>query len=478
MIKDLICLADVSIRDVFIIIDKNTHGTCFAVDDMNRLLGVITDGDLRRALLVGYELSTPIINIINDKYIFASIDQHPKEILESLSDEIKIIPIIDKNGVLVDFASANHLPFTPVATPDLYGNELKYLTDAFLSSWISSSGEYIDKLEQGFADYTNCEYGSSVSNGTVALELALKSLGVGPGSEVIIPDLTFAATINAVLHVGATPVIVDIERDSWCISPDEIERVISKKTSAIIPVHIYGQPASMDKISMIGKKYSIPIIEDCAEAHGASFNNKPVGSIGKIGCFSFFANKIMTTGEGGMCVTKSKEIYDRMSILKNHGMSKEKKYWHEEPGFNFRMTNIQASIGVAQLERVEEMLSVRKAHEDKYKEVFEEANIDLEFQKDIPDRNRVVWLVCALAKSFEAREMLFDDMQNIKIDVRKVFYPLSEMPPYKAYASRPCPISKDISDRGISFPTFNNHLRLKDISGKINTKYKGIKHEE
>ncbi|URQ69308.1 aminotransferase class I/II-fold pyridoxal phosphate-dependent enzyme [SAR86 cluster bacterium] len=471
MIQDLVCKSDILIRDVFHKIDKNGHGTCFVVDDQNILIGVITDGDLRRSLLNGHDLSSPIKNVINKNYTFATTDDDANKVLSRLSDEIKIIPIVDQSQHVVDFASYNHIPMTPVATPDLYGNELKYLTDAFLSTWISSTGEYINRLENNFAKYCNTDYSTSVCNGTIALELALKSIGVGAGSEVIIPDLTFAATINAVIHVGATPVIVDIEENSWCISPNEIEKAITKKTSAIIPVHIYGQPASMDKICEIGKRYNIPIIEDCAEAHGASFNNVPVGSIGTIGCFSFFANKIMTTGEGGMCTTNSKEILEKMNILKNHGMSKEKKYWHEHPGFNFRLTNTQAAIGVAQLERIDYMLKIRADHEEKYRELFSNVDMNLSFQENIPGRTRVVWLACALTDSSENRERLYEKMQAIKIDVRRFFYPLSDMPPYKQFAKNPCPITKDISSRGISFPTFNNNLRINEITKKIKEYY-------
>ena len=471
MIKNLICKADNCIRDVFILIDKNSYGTCFVVNNSNKLIGVITDGDLRRALLKGQDLSTRIDKVIKKKYVYATSDQDSKKILKSLSDEIRIIPIVDREGCVIDFASLNHIPNTPAATPDLYGNELKYLTDAFLSTWISSSGEYIDRLESSFSKYSGCNYGSSVSNGTVALELALMAAGVTKDAEVIVPDFTFAATINAVMHIGAIPVIVDIEEDSWCIDPKEIEASITDKTAAIIPVHIYGQPASMDKICEIGKKYSIPIIEDCAEAHGASFNKQPVGSLGDIGTFSFFANKIMTTGEGGMCVTNSKDIFDNMTLLKNHGMSQERKYWHDVPGYNFRLTNIQAAIGVAQFERIDEMLDVRTQHESNYREFFEQSNMSLQFQKNLPDRKKVVWLACALADSFESREILYNDMQEIKIDVRRFFYPLSEMPPYKQYAAKPCSVAKDISERGISFPTFNNTLRLNDINLKLNKKY-------
>ena len=223
-------------------------------------------------------------------------------------------------------------------------------------------------LKNEFAEYSDCAHGAAVSNGTVALHLALVALGIGEGDEVIVPDLTYAATINTVLHANATPVIVDVEESSWCIDPIQIEKAITRRTKAIIPVHLYGQACDMEAIMKIAKKYKLRVIEDCAEAHGAMFNEKKVGSFGDVGCFSFFGNKVITTGEGGMCVTNDTNLNERMRILRDHGMSKTKRYWHEVIGYNYRMTNLQAAIGLAQLERIEKIHNNRREYENNYKD--------------------------------------------------------------------------------------------------------------
>jgi perosamine synthetase len=250
----------------------------------------------------------------------------------------------------------------------------------------------------------------SVSNGTVALHLALVALGIGKGDEVIVPDLTFAATINAVLHANATPVIVDIEEESWCISPSEIERAITERTKAIIPVHLYGQPCDMDSIMSIATRHNLKVVEDCAEAHGALFRGKKVGSFGDIGCFSFYGNKIITTGEGGMCTTNNQNLDEIMRVLRDHGMSKTKRYWHERVGFNYRLTNLQASIGLAQLERIDEIHKNRKAYENGYKDVL---SSDYFFQNDLEGRARITWLVSILIDKDHNRELLIKKFNKI-----------------------------------------------------------------
>ncbi len=464
---NLVCSPKNSIKETLYLIDKNGYGTCFIQDDLKGLVGVITDGDLRRAILQGKDLEEPVKNILSKKFVFAKERENLLDIRKKLSDEIKIIPIVNVKNKVVDFIANNKINAIPVASPDLYGNELKYLTDAFLSTWISSSGEYINKFEKKFSSYVNCKYGSLVSNGTVALELALKSFGVQPGQEVILPDFTFAATINSVLNIGATPVLVDIEEDSWCISPEKIKKHINRKTAAIIVVHVYGQPANMEKIMKISNHFNIPIIEDCAEAHGAKFKNKPVGSFGAIGTYSFYANKIITTGEGGICVTNSKTLFKKMAKIKNHGMSENKRYWHEIQGSNYRMTNMQAAIGLAQFERVELMLKIRKKYENTYKKIFRDKGLKISFQKNLKDRKRVVWLACGTMENSFSREKLFKKLVNKGIDTRKVFYSLSDMPIFKKYSPEECKVSKDISSRGISFPTFNNELRLDNIKQSL-----------
>lgn len=339
----------------------------------------------------------------------------------------------------------------PIAQPDLNGNELKYITNAFLSTRVSSSGRYIKSFEKNFSKFCGCKYGVAVSNGTAALHLALVALGVGKGDQVIVPDLTFAATINAVLYTQATPVIVDIDKESWCIDPCEVKKAIRKKTKAIIPVHLYGQPCDMHLIMKIARDKGIHVVEDCAEAHGASFDNKKVGSFGDIGSFSFYGNKIITTGEGGMCVTNSKKLNDKMVILRSHGMHRRRRYWHDMVGYNYRMTNLQAALGVAQLERIRSILKGRKDIEDRYRQILSDIKT-IKFQKnDLPMRQKTTWLVSALIKNGK-RNIFIKKCKAKGIDVRQFFYPLSQMQIYHKYVfSNKNSVS--ISREGINFPT-------------------------
>jgi len=345
--------------------------------------------------------------------------------------------------------------FIPIACPQLTAAGLKNIMDAYASTWVSSLGKYIGAFEAEFAAYCGMQYAVSTSNGTTALHLALAALGIGPGDEVIVPDSTFAATINSVLYVGATPVIVDICEDSWCIDPAEIRKAITDKTRAVIPVHLYGQPCDMAEIMSIAKEHNLYVIEDCAEAHGAEFDGKRVGSFGDISCFSFFGNKIITTGEGGMCLTNSAELNDKMRVLRDHGMSKQYKYYHEHVGFNYRMTNLQAALGVAQLSEINERLTWRAELEETYRR--ELADIPgLHFQRnDLPRCKRVTWLITAYLDDAEKREALMQAMRDAKIDARPFFVPLSKMEIYQKYA-RPCKVSAEMSKLGFNLPT--SHL--------------------
>ena len=251
-----------------------------------------------------------------------------------------------------------------------------------------------------FSSYCGVAHGVATSNGTVAIHLALEALDIGSGDEVIVPDLTFAASINAILHAGATPVVVDVKQESWCIDPKEVAKAITPKTKAIVPVHVYGQACDMDAIMDLANEHNLYVIEDAAEAHGALYKGKKVGSFGDIACFSFYGNKIITTGEGGMCVTNSEDLNNRMRVLRDHGMNKTKRYWHDEVGFNYRMTNLQAAIGCGQLERIDEIISQRREVELNYKKKLQSIDF-IEWQTDLEDRQRVVWLVSALIKGME-----------------------------------------------------------------------------
>jgi len=284
------------------------------------------------------------------------------------------------------------------------------------------------------------------------------------GDEVIIPNLTFAASINAVLHAKATPVIVDVESESWCIDPNEIENAITSKTKAIIPVHLYGQVCDMDRIMNIAKKYNLKVIEDCAEAHGATFKNKKVGCFGDIGCFSFYGNKVLTTGEGGMCITNSTNLNDKLRIYRDHGMSKDRRYYHEVVGYNYRMTNLQAAIGVAQLERIDLIHKGRSSYEALYRRSL--SGQSFEFQKKLKDRKKITWLVSFLTNN--NRDKLAETFKNNGIDARTFFLPLSSMKIYKKYSAKVNPIAQNLSNIGISLPTYESLKSLEEIEKIIN----------
>src|SRR6185436_8042319 len=276
------------------------------------------------------------------------------------------------------------------------------------------------------------------------------ALGIGAGDEVIVPDLTFASPVNTVLIAGATPVIVDVEPDYWTIDPAEIRKAITPRTRAILPVHVYGQPCRMDAILEIAREHDLRVIEDCAEAHGARYQGRTVGSFGDVGCFSFFANKVITTGEGGMCVTRSPELAARMKLLRDHGMSKQKKYWHEAVGFNYRMTNLQAAIGCAQLERIEETLADRRRLEERYRGLLADCPA-VEFQRVHPDREKITWLISVLLTGGSRDEVLARLLEK-NIDVRPFFYSVASMPPYRQYAFSSANSAR-IAEAGLNLPT-------------------------
>lgn len=343
----------------------------------------------------------------------------------------------------------------PIAEPDLSGNELKYLSECVKTNWVSSAGDFIKRFERKFADICGARHAASCSNGTVALHLAMEALDIGPGDEVIVPNLTFAATANAVMHAGATPVLADIERKSWNIDPKEIQRRITAKTKAVIPVHLYGNPCDMDAIMKIARKHDLSVIEDCAEAHGALYKGKHVGSIGHIGCFSFYGNKIITTGEGGMCITDDEALLKRINLLKNHGMDPERKYWHPVVGYNYRMTNMQAAVGLAQLERFDSLVGRKREIASWYNKGLKELAEDglVELHPEVPGTKGTYWLYSILlTDSFGmSRDELAARLRKKDIETRPLFYPLNIMPPYNT--GEHFPVSEDVAARGITLPS-------------------------
>lgn len=342
--------------------------------------------------------------------------------------------------------------FIPISKPSVTEREVELVSDAVRSTWISSLGKYIDQFEAEFANFCGTKYAVSTSNGTVALHLALVALGVGKGDEVIIPDLSFVATVNTVLHAGATPVFADIDPHNLCLDTDKLESYITPATKAIMPVHIYGHPSNMPLINAIAEKHGLLVIEDAAEAHGASIGGQLVGSFGHCASFSFYGNKNITTGEGGMITTNDDQLNQRLRFLRDHAMSKEKRYWHTECGYNYRMTNMQAALGCAQMERAEKLLQARVNIFDQYQSYLgNDERISL--NRTSPWATNTYWLICLELNGYDAakRDMFIQKLRELGVDSRPYFYPMSTMP-YLTPANTPVAHAK--SAIGLNLPTY------------------------
>ncbi len=445
-----------TIRNILEKINLNCLGICFIVDEDKKLLGSITDGDLRRAMLQGKTVADDIADIYNTSVTYFHVNTPNDKIINSLTNKIKIIPLVDDQKRVVDYTSHKKVRTVPIASPVLGGNELLYVTDCVKTNWISSQGKYVTEFESQFRTYFNMPYALAVSNGTVALHLALLALGVEKDDEVIVPNFTFAATINAVLYIGAKPVIVDVESDSWNISVEAIKTHITAKTKAILPVHLYGQPCNMKEIAEIAKANNLLIVEDCAESLGSKKDGVLLGTFGQAAAFSFFGNKTITTGEGGMVLFKEEAHYQKALMMRDHGMSKEKRYWHELVGFNYRMTNLQAALGTAQMERINEILQKKVEIASIYiKKLSQVASLQL--PKNDPKDFNTHWLFTLILPEQVKREHLMLFLQENGIETRQVFYPLHVMPPYQEFAGdNTYPVTTDLSRRGLSLPSSVN----------------------
>jgi perosamine synthetase len=329
------------------------------------------------------------------------------------------------------------------------------VTIAVKSGWVSSIGEYVDKFEKKFAEYIQVKHALAVCNGTAALHLALAALGVSRGDEVIVPDLTFVATANAVAYTGATPVLVDVSKESWCIDPEAISKAITDKTKAIIPVHLYGHPADMDTINEIAKKNGLYVIEDAAEAHGAEYKGRRVGSLGICGAFSFYGNKIITTGEGGMITSNDEDFYERAKYLRDHAMSKNRRYWHTEIGYNYRLTNIQAALGLAQLERIDDLLNKKRQIFEWYSEFLGPLD-GVKLNPEMPWAKNVFWMVCLVLgdSTGVSRDDVMSKLAEKGIDTRPFFYPLSQMPMYNN--GKVNSVAYNLANNGLNLPSGSN----------------------
>lgn len=471
-IKKLIVDQNKTIKDALNKITNNGLGACF-LTNKGKLANVVTDGDIRRSLIKGFNLGDKIKHVKTRKFVFVKKD-HDFIDLQRKIEKYKLVPIIDEYRNIIDYANERRFRQIPQSEPVFRGKELEYLTDTIQSGWISSIGKYVDLFEKKFSKFTKSKYALSTSNGTTALQLAISILKLKKGDEIIVPDFTFVAPINAILHCGLKPVLADIDKETLCISYESIKKIVNRNTKAIILVHLYGNTPEIQKIVNFCKRKNIKIIEDCAEAFGTIYKNKHVGRFGDAGTFSFFGNKTITTGEGGILIFKKKKYYELAIKLRNQGMRTSKKYWHDEVGYNFRMTNMQAAVGLAQLEQAN--LFVRKKIEIQKKFAFKLRNLN---EIVFPRINKITkhshWLtyfqIKNLQKSKFSRNKLLKFLIYNGVEARAGFYSAHTMDIYKKYIDKRLSYRNSL-DASKSIITLPSSVNLKNeeinyISNKI-----------
>jgi perosamine synthetase len=359
----------------------------------------------------------------------------------------------------------------PVYQPSLGQKEKENVLECLDSTWISSKGKFISEFEKSFSAFIDVDYSIAVSNGTVALHLALLALDIGKGDEVIVPSFTYIASVNAIKYTGAKPIFVDSDYITWQIDSTKVEEKITSKTKAIMVVHLYGLPSEMDSIVSIAKRFNLFIVEDCAEAFGSLYKGKHVGTMGDISTFSFFGNKTITTGEGGMVITKNPLLNEKVIRLKGQGLAKNKEYYHDIIGYNYRMTNICAAIGCAQLERANELISKKIIIAKWYENEFE--NLPVVFHSQVGNVKHSFWMISILLKDSKEREKIREYLKSKSIETRPTFHPVHLMPMYYQDGFR-LPVAENLGSRGINLPSYPdlNENDVKFICNIIREFYK------
>lgn len=348
----------------------------------------------------------------------------------------------------------------PVCEPVLDGNESIYVADCVATGWVSSLGKYVTRFEEMFSAYCGAEYGIAVTSGTTALHLALVALGIGQGDEVIIPDFTLIVSANVVIQAGARPVLVDVDPRTWCIDPAKIEEKITRKTKAIMPVHMYGHPCDMEAINEIARRHGLYVIEDCAEAHGSEVNGARVGGLSDAGCFSFYGNKTLTTGEGGMIVCRDPALAERLRLLRNQGF-REPRFVHDVTAYNYRLTNVQAAIGVAQTEKADEKVAKKRWIAERYSALLQDAP-DLVLPHEEAWAKNTYWMYGILVcDDFGVgKDDLMTLLKTKGVDTRSFFCPMHMQPVFQQSGSASFPdvsgsypVSADLWRRGLYLPS-------------------------
>ena len=360
---------------------------------------------------------------------------------------------------------ASDRKFIPVSAPVIAGREKELVADCMESGWISAAGKYVEMFEERFAEFCGVRHAVACCNGTVALHLSLLALGVGPGDEVIVPTLTFVATANAVTYCGARPVFADSEPETWNIDPARVESLVTPRTKGIIAVHLYGHPADMDALRAIAHRHGLFLVEDAAEAHGALYKSRRAGSLGDVAAFSFYGNKILACGEGGMVVTDDDALAARARLLRGQGVDPSRRYWFPVIGYNYRMMNLPAAIGLAQLERAGWHLSRREEIAIWYMELLRNLK-GVAWQGEKAWAKHVRWLfTIPLGDELATdRDELTARLLNLGVETRPVFYPTHLLPPYReSSGGESFTVAERVAQRGISLPTWAG-LTRDDVS--------------
>ena len=345
------------------------------------------------------------------------------------------------------------MKFIPVSEPNLCGNEEAYVLDCLKSTWISSRGVYIDRFERLFAEYVDVKHAITASNGTTALHLTMRALGIGPGDQVIVPTLTYVASANVVLYVGAEPVFVDCDPTYWDMTVKEVEEAITPRTKAVMAVHLYGSPVDMGPIRELCRKHKITLIEDAAEALGTEDSGMKAGALGTLAAFSFFGNKTITTGEGGMITTNDDGLAQRIRQLKDQGQPPDRRYWHDIVGYNYRMTNLQAAIGLAQLENINSFVSKKRENAALYQHYLSAPEIQHSIEK--PGTTHSYWMYSVLLQGQlgKYRDELMERLRNKGVETRPFFHPMHTLPIFCSNTELSFPVAENVSARGINLPS-------------------------
>lgn len=350
-------------------------------------------------------------------------------------------------------------PRIPIYQPDLSGNERKYVIECLDDGWISSRGKFVERFEKAVAGLVGSKFAVSVHNGTEAAHLALACAGIGPGDEVIVPTFTYIASVNTIVQTGAVPVFAECDRQTWQLDPVDVSRRITKRTKAIVPVHLYGGACDMRALSRIASERELAVMEDCCEAIGTKIDGTHVGTFGLAGTFSFYGNKTITTGEGGMVVTSDEALAEAMRVVRNQGMSTTRRYWHDRMGYNYRMTNIQAAIGLAQIERVTDLLRRKREISEAYRRRLAALPVTMQAVTERVESSE--WLVNVLVPDDGRRDAIMQFLDRCGIETRPVFYCAHVMPMYVRQGGH-FPTSEEIARRGLSLPSYPG-LRLEEI---------------